>query len=85
MVYSFIHSHSFVPPNLVPPKSFVLLIQVLLNAFFHVSCRTVFLVMMYLLKEEEPKEGPQAKKEKNVSQLFYLKNLFLVIKSFLRG
>ena len=41
--------------------------------------------MMYLLKEEEPKEGPQAKKEKNVSQLFYLKNPFLVIKSFLRG
>ena len=41
--------------------------------------------MMYLLKEEEPKEGPQAKKEKNVSPLFNLKNLFLVIKSFLRG
>ena len=27
-IHSFIHSHSFVPSNLVPPKSFVLLIQV---------------------------------------------------------
>ena len=63
-IHSFIHSHSFVPSNLVPPKSFVLLIQVCWTLSFMYPAERYFWWWCTSSRRKNPKKAHRPWKRK---------------------